>query len=329
MKFNNFLKVLYILGGFILTYIFLITGFLLLFIGADFFVSSAANISKTFNINPFFMGLTIVAFGTSSPELSVSLISSLNGSYGLCVGNIIGSNLFNILMVVGALGFIKTLRVDNSILKMEFLFLIFCSITLLLLSMDNSLGRFDGILLLLLFTYYMFSFSPINNYRESIPLIRNNIIKFKDNTKFYDILINIFSLLAIFTGGKMVVDSCLNIVDYLDISSRLIGFTIVAIGTSLPELITSIIASCKNEGDIALGSIIGSNIFNILFVIAIPALINPIAIDSKLISDCIFTIIATILAFIFIKRKNDITKHESLILVFTYIIYIQFFISKS
>ena len=302
-----------------MTYIFLITGFLLLFIGADFFVSSSANISKTFNINPFFMGLTIVAFGTSSPELSVSLISSLNGSYGLCIGNIIGSNLFNILMVVGALGFIKTLRVDNSILKMEFLFLIFCSITLLLLSMDNSLGRFDGILLLLLFTYYMFSFSPINNYRESIPLIRNNIIKFKD----------IFSLLAIFTGGKMVVDSCLNIVDYLDISSRLIGFTIVAIGTSLPELITSIIASCKNEGDIALGSIIGSNIFNILFVIAIPALINPIAIDSKLIFDSIFTIIATILAFIFIKRENDITKHESLILVFTYIIYIQFFISKS
>ena len=279
-----------------MTYIFLITGFLLLFIGADFFVSSSANISKTFNINPFFMGLTIVAFGTSSPELSVSLISSLNGSYGLCIGNIIGSNLFNILMVVGALG----------------------SITLLLLSMDNSLGRFDGILLLLLFTYYMFSFSPINNYRESIPLIRNNIIKFKDNTKFYDILINIFSLLAIFTGGKMVVDSCLNI-----------GFTIVAIGTSLPELITSIIASCKNEGDIALGSIIGSNIFNILFVIAIPALINPIAIDSKLIFDSIFTIIATILAFIFIKRENDITKHESLILVFTYIIYIQFFISKS
>ena len=304
-----------------MTYIFLITGFLLLFIGADFFVSSSANISKTFNINPFFMGLTIVAFGTSSPELSVSLISSLNGSYGLCIGNIIGSNLFNILMVVGALGFIKTLRVDNSILKMEFLFLIFCSITLLLLSMDNSLGRFDGILLLLLFTYYMFSFSPINNYRESIPLIRNNIIKFKDNTKFYDILINIFSLLAIFTGGKMVVDSCLNIVDYLDISSRLIG-------TSLPELITSIIASCKNEGDIALGSIIGSNIFNILFVIAIPALINPIAIDSKLIFDSIFTIIATILAFIFIKRENDITKHESLILVFTYIVYIQFFISK-
>ena len=113
MKFNNFLKVLYILGGFILTYIFLITGFLLLFIGADFFVSSSANISKTFNINPFFMGLTIVAFGTSSPELSVSLISSLNGSYGLCIGNIIGSNLFNILMVVGALGFIKTLRVNT------------------------------------------------------------------------------------------------------------------------------------------------------------------------------------------------------------------------
>ena len=166
-------------------------------------------------------------------------------------------------------------------------------------------------------------------FEKSYPRKVKRDHNFKDNTKFYDILINIFSLLAIFTGGKMVVDSCLNIVDYLDISSRLIGFTIVAIGTSLPELITSIIASCKNEGDIALGSIIGSNIFNILFVIAIPALINPIAIDSKLIFDSIFTIIATILAFIFIKRENDITKHESLILVFTYIIYIQFFISKS
>ena len=312
-----------------MSYIFLIAGFLLLFIGADFFVSSASNISKTFNINPFFMGLTIVAFGTSSPELSVSLISSLNGSYDLCVSNIIGSNLFNILMVVGALGFIKTLRVDNSILKMEFIFLIFCSITLLLLSMDNSLGRFDGILLLILFILYIFSFSPVNNYRESIPLVYNNIMKFKNNTKFYDILINIFSLLAIFIGGKIVVNSCLNIVDSLGINSRLIGFTIVAIGTSLPELITSIIAACKGEGDIALGSIIGSNIFNILFVMAIPTLINPITVGSKLISDSIFTIIATILAFIFVKRKNDITKYESLMLVFAYIVYIQFFLATS
>ena len=127
---------------------------------------------------------------------------------------------------------------------------------------------------------------------------------------------------------RIVVNSCLNIVDSLGINSRLIGFTIVAIGTSLPELITSIIAACKGEGDIALGSIIGSNIFNILFVMAIPTLINPITVGSKLISDSIFTIIATILAFIFIKRENDITKHESLILVFTYIVYIQFFISK-
>ena len=312
-----------------MSYIFLIVGFLLLFIGADFFVSSSSNISKTFNINPFFMGLTIVAFGTSSPELSVSIISSLNGSYELCVSNIIGSNLFNILMVVGTLGFIKTLRIDNSILKMEFIFLIFCSITLLLLSMDNSLGRFDGILLLILFILYICSFSPVNNYRESIPLIYNNIMKFKNNTKFYDILINIFSSLSIFIGGKIVVNSCLNIVDSFGISSRLIGFTIIAIGTSLPELVTSIIAVCKGSGDIALGSIIGSNIFNILFVIAIPTLINPITIDAKLISDSIFTVIATILSFIFIKRKNDINKHESIMLLFAYIVYIQFFIFKS
>lgn len=315
--------------GVILSYIFLIFGFLLLFISADFFVSSASNISKTFNINPFFMGLTIVAFGTSSPELSVSLIASLNGSYGLCVGNIIGSNLFNILMIVGALGFIKTLRVDNYILKRKFPFLIISSILLLLLSLDNFLGKIDGILLLLFFIYYIFSFSSIESYRKSILLIYNNFMKFKNGAKFYDILICILSLLAIFIGGNIVVNSCLNIVDSLDISSRLIGFTIVAIGTSLPELITSIIAACKGEGDIAIGSLVGSNIFNILFVIAIPALINTISVDSKLIYDSIFTIIATILTFIFVKRENDITKYESFMLVFIYIIYIHLLVITS
>ncbi len=335
-----------------MSYIFLIVGFLLLFFGADFFVSSTSNISKSFNINPFFMGLTIVAFGTSSPELSVSILSALNGSSNLCMGNILGSNLFNILMVVGALGFIKTLHVENSILKREFPFLILCSIVLAILSADGLLGRMDGILLLLLFIYYISSFSPMDNYKDSLPLIYRNFIQFKKNTKFHDIIICILSLLTIFIGGKMVVESCISIVESLPliyrnfiqfkkntkfhdiiicilslltifiggkmvvescisivesfrISDKLIGFTIVAIGTSLPELITSLIAASKGEADIALGSIIGSNIFNTLFVIAIPVLITPLSIGSDFILDIIFTLI---LYFKFInyiyRRKN-------------------------
>lgn len=312
-----------------MNYIFLIVGFLLLFFGADFFVSSTSNISKSFNINPFFMGLTIVAFGTSSPELSVSILSALNGSSNLCMGNILGSNLFNILMVVGALGFIKTLHVENSILKREFPFLILCSIVLAILSFDGLLSRIDGILLLLLFIYYISSFSPMDNYKDSLPLIYRNFIQFKNNTKFHDIIICILSLLTIFVGGKMVVESCISIVESFRISDKLIGFTIVAIGTSLPELITSLIAASKGESDIALGSIIGSNIFNTLFVIAIPVLITPISIGSDFILDIIFTLMATSLTYICVRKQNDITKYESLMLVIVYIIYMQYLVTST
>lgn len=312
-----------------MSYIFLIVGFLLLFFGADFFVSSTSNISKSFNINPFFMGLTIVAFGTSSPELSVSILSALNGSSNLCMGNILGSNLFNILMVVGALGFIKTLHVENSILKREFPFLILCSIVLAILSADGLLGRMDGILLLLLFIYYISSFSPMDNYKDSLPLIYRNFIQFKKNTKFHDIIICILSLLTIFIGGKMVVESCISIVESFRISDKLIGFTIVAIGTSLPELITSLIAASKGEADIALGSIIGSNIFNTLFVIAIPVLITPLSIGSDFILDIIFTLMATSLTYICVRKQNDITKYESLMLVIVYIIYMQYLVTST
>ena len=312
-----------------MSYIFLIVGFLLLFFGADFFVSSTSNISKSFNINPFFMGLTIVAFGTSSPELSVSILSALNGSSNLCMGNILGSNLFNILMVVGALGFIKTLHVENSILKREFPFLILCSIVLAILSADGLLGRMDGILLLLLFIYYISSFSPMDNYKDSLPLIYRNFIQFKKNTKFHDIIICILSLLTIFIGGKMVVESYISIVESFRISDKLIGFTIVAIGTSLPELITSLIAASKGEADIALGSIIGSNIFNTLFVIAIPVLITPLSIGSDFILDIIFTLMATSLTYICVRKQNDITKYESLMLVIVYIIYMQYLVTST
>lgn len=275
------------------------------------------------------MGLTIVAFGTSSPELSVSILSALNGSSNLCMGNILGSNLFNILMVVGALGFIKTLHVENSILKREFPFLILCSIVLAILSADGLLGRMDGILLLLLFIYYISSFSPMDNYKDSLPLIYRNFIQFKKNTKFHDIIICILSLLTIFIGGKMVVESCISIVESFRISDKLIGFTIVAIGTSLPELITSLIAASKGEADIALGSIIGSNIFNTLFVIAIPVLITPLSIGSDFILDIIFTLMATSLTYICVRKQNDITKYESLMLVIVYIIYMQYLVTST
>ncbi|WP_304969617.1 calcium/sodium antiporter [Romboutsia ilealis] len=284
-----------------MNYILLLIGFALLVKGADYFVDGSSNIAKKLRIPSLIIGLTIVAFGTSAPEAAVSITASINGQNGMAIGNVIGSNIFNLLMVIGASGIIKPLLVEKSILSREFPFTLLISIILIILSSDilffnssiNTINRIDGIILLILFIvflYYLIN-SAMKNRKESLcdtetsaDLDMSNIKSIeKSNTMIKSILISVIGIAAIIFGGNLVVDSASNIASSFGVNDQLIGLTIVSIGTSLPEFVTSIIAATKGESDLALGNVLGSNIFNILFVIGASALISPMTVDPKLI----------------------------------------------
>ncbi|MGX4599651.1 calcium/sodium antiporter [Faecalimicrobium sp. JNUCC 81] len=329
-----------------MNYIFLIVGFILLVKGADIFVDGSSSIAKILKIPPIIIGLTIVAFGTSAPEAAVSITASINGQNGMAIGNVIGSNIFNLLMVVGASGFISTLLVEKSILSRELPFVLITSILLIVLSADifisgpssYTLSRMDGAILLILFAgfvYYLVSSalksrnSSLNDDETSLDIEvidRDIMVQQKSSPMSKSIFLSVVGILAIILGGKIVVDCASNIASSFGISDHLIGLTVVAIGTSLPEFVTSIVAATKGESDLALGNVIGSNIFNILFVLGISALISPMTIDPKLFIDGAIMIIATIITFLFAYRKNNVNKYESLTLMILYVAYMAYLI---
>lgn len=325
-----------------MNYILLILGFFLLIKGADYFVDGSSSIAKVLNIPPIIIGLTIVAFGTSAPEAAVSITASLDGQNGMAMGNVIGSNIFNVLMVVGAAGYVKTLHVEKSILSKEFPFLLFTSILIVFLTGDslfrnnsvNILSKFDGIILLILFCLFFYNliktalksrneFTEVENF---ISIDSDAISYSIDQPLYKSIFYSTFGMIAIIIGGKLVVYCGSYIASTFGISDKLIGLTIVSIGTSLPEFITSIIAATKGESDIALGNVIGSNIFNILFVLGASSVISPITVQSGLLLDGIFMIIVTLITYIFASRKKDVNKIESLTLIGLYLFYMAYLI---
>ena len=329
--------------------IILLLGFVLLVKGADIFVEGSSTIAKILKIPPLIIGLTIVAFGTSAPEAAVSITAAINGQNGMAMGNVVGSNIFNLLMVVGISGFIKNLSVDKAIISKEFPFLILISVLLFVLTIDvslqgsltNILSRGDGLVLLMFFIIFMYSLlkSALNSMNNpsleetsisfdsaSIDYDNDILTKEKTNSKVLikNILASIIGIILIILGGNMVVKGASNIASFFGVSDQLIGLTIVSIGTSLPEFVTSIIAAIKGESSIALGNVIGSNVFNILFVLGASATISPMFIDPLLFIDTLFMIGITTLTYLFSIRKKDINKIESSILVLLYIGYMAY-----
>lgn len=329
--------------------IILLLGFVLLVKGADIFVEGSSTIAKILKIPPLIIGLTIVAFGTSAPEAAVSITAALNGQNGMAMGNVVGSNIFNLLMVVGISGFIKTLSVDKAIISKEFPFLLLTSILLFVLTFDvslqgtttNILSRGDGLVLLMFFAIFMYSLlksalSSMNNPSleetsisfdsSSIGYNDDILVKEKTNSKVLikNILASVIGIILIILGGNMVVSSASNIASDFGVSDQLIGLTIVSIGTSLPEFVTSIIAAIKGESSIALGNVIGSNMFNILFVLGASATISPMSIDPVLFIDTLFMIVVTLITYLFAIQKRDINKVESIVLVLLYIGYMAY-----
>lgn len=313
-------------------YLLLIVGFVLLIKGADFFIDGSVYLAKYFKIPTIIIGLTIVAFGTSLPEAAVSVTSSIKGSNTLAFSNIVGSNIFNFLAIVGISSLIKPVAVDRQIIKRDFPFLIIITGLVLLISIDMFQSRLDGIILLILFLEYMAYLifhtvrsSANNNLGSDLSLKEQGKDDKKEKFKLIKLFMIVGGLAAIVLGGDMVVDNACEIARRFGVSNNFIGLTIVAIGTSLPELVTSLVASKKGENSIAIGNVIGSNVFNLLFILGMSCVISPINILTDSLVDVIFLMFTSVLMYLFCLKNQGYSRSlgaVSIIIYLGYMIYI-------
>ncbi|MEO2506841.1 calcium/sodium antiporter [Clostridium paraputrificum] len=315
-------------------FIILIIGFFLLIKGADIFVDGASSIAKKIGIPSVIVGLTIVSLGTSAPELAVSLISSFNGNNGIAVGNVLGSNLFNTLVVLGGTAIVAPLLIKKSTIKRDYIATLVVTILTCFLifglapKSENMLSRISGIILLVVCIVYMFIL---------VKAAKKDSVKDEENTSEIkmskNILLSLIGVVGIVFGGNLVVDSATNIAYSLGMSEKLVGLTIVAVGTSLPELVTSIVAALKGENDIALGNVLGSNIFNLVLILGASATITPIAVSGVMIIDFIILIAVTLFigALIFFNKKEEkrLGRLEGIILVGIYVAYLAYIIMRN
>ena len=303
-------------------YLLLLIGFVLLIKGADFFVDGSSSIAGILKVPSVIIGLTIVAMGTSAPEAAVSINAGLAGNSDISLGNIIGSNIFNLLVVIGACAVIFPAKSNEDILKRDLWWNIGVSVLLFVLILDGSISRMEGIILLAVFIFYLGLMvrSAMKNRMDETPMDVMPLWK--------SLLFVAGGLAAVVFGGDMVVDNASLIAKAWGMSDTLVGLTIVAIGTSLPELVTSITASKKGDSGIALGNAVGSCLFNILFILGMASSITPINAVPELIIDTAILIVVTILILIVAKTGKKTNRVEGIICVAAYIIYTAYIIMR-
>jgi len=309
----------------------LILGFVILIKGADTFVDGASSTARNFKLSTMFIGLTIVAFGTSAPEFAVSVKSILSNNSDMLLGNVIGSNVLNILLILGVCGIIAPLTVKNNTVRKEIPFTVLVSMLLVALLLDkplnhemiNQITRTDGIAIVLFFSVFIYYL---------ISVMRNKVDRDneEDKPKYKigkSIIFTIIGIIAIIIGSDLVVDSASKIAKIMGVSQRLISLTIVAIGTSLPELVTSIVATKKHEQDLVIGNIIGSNIFNICIVLGIPVMLfGGITAVGFTYLDMFMLVASALILFIFAHNDKTITKWESVFMFTCFVIYYSYVI---
>lgn len=293
-------------------YVWLIVGFVFLIKGADLFVEGSSSIAKLLKVPSVVIGLTIVALGTSAPEAAVSITAGIAGSNELAISNIIGSNAFNLLMVVGICAVIKEFHVDLDILKRDFPINIGVTVLLGIFLMDKNVSRIEGIILVALLVIYLV-FMVISARKN-----RKNGEEIKTMSPLKSILAVIVGSVAIVFGGDLVVDNASLIASSFGLSQTLIGLTIVAIGTSLPELVTSVVAAGKGESGLAIGNVVGSNLFNIMFILGMSSAINPIEVAKESIVDVVILLVFTIMVYLFCKSEKKVRRSEGVICVLAY-----------
>ena len=335
--------------GYILNIIFLVLGILLLVKGADLFVGGASSIAKKLKISALVIGLTVVSFGTSAPELAVSLTSSIKGNSGIALGNVVGSNIMNVLVVLGFSCVIAPLTVKKTICKREFPFLLAATALLLIFSMDRLFAGFDlitpNILArgeALIFVAGIIAFCYI-----SIVMAKKDAQKgielgevqeeeeIEEMSWKKSIIFLLIGLAGIIIGAEFVTTPATTIANALgqaagldeELVTNVVGLTVVAVGTSLPELVTSVMAAKKGENEIALGNVVGSNIFNILFICGLSGLVTPLTMSPDIITDMVISLGATILVFQLCK-KGELTKKNGWVLLGVYAIYLAYILTR-
>lgn len=308
-----------------MSYIILVVGFVLLIKGADFFVEGSSSIAKMFKVPSLIIGMTIVAMGTSLPECSVSVSASISNNNALAVSNAVGSNIFNLMVVCGFCALLAPLAVQPKTLKQEFPFSIATALVLMAFGyLGMSVSRLEGFILLVFFICFLiWMIYSAKKAREAGGEEEVTVMPI-----WKSILYIVGGAAAIAIGGNFVVDGASAIAASFGLSQNLIGLTIVALGTSLPELVTSAVAARKNEVDMALGNVIGSNIFNILFVLGVAATISPIDFIMENVVDIVILTAMSLLVWIFAWTKNEIRRAEGIIMLLLYFVYMGYIIAR-
>lgn len=307
----------------ILEFFLLAAGFFMLVKGADWFVDGASGIAEKFGIPQLVIGLTIVAMGTSLPEAAVSITAAMKGSADITIGNIVGSNILNVLIILGLTALVTRVSVQNSTVKIEIPFMIFITAVLLALGITgNEINLWEGILLWLLFLVYLVYLLKM---AKQNPQMEEEGEKQEEAQPFWRLLVGvILGVCLIVLGSDVSVDAATVLARMMGMSERLIGLTIVALGTSLPELVTSVSAARKGKADIAIGNIVGSNIFNILFVVGTTALITPVAFAANFVVDTVIAIGAGALLLLFVWKDKAIGKMAGFVFLIGYVLYAVF-----
>lgn len=311
----------------------LVAGFVLLIKGADWLVAGASSLAASMRVSPLIIGLTVVAFGTSSPELFVNVMASMEGRPEIAIGNVLGSNIFNILVILGISAILYPMRVQTNTVWKEIPFSLLAAIVLLVLAGDtwlnlqpeSALHRADGIVLLLFFAVFMYYVLDMA-LRQSTP--PQEEIRVMSGWKSTGMIVLGLALLVV--GGNWIVDSAVDIARMFDISEQVIGLTVVAIGTSLPELATSLVAARKKNADIAVGNVVGSNIFNIFLILGVSSLVRPLPLQATSMPDIGMTIFASVLLFasMFMGRRHTLTRMEGGMFLTAYLAYLVWLLSQ-
>ena len=296
----------------------LVIGFVLLVKGADFFVEGASSVAKMLKVPSLIIGMTIVAMGTSLPETSVSIAASMNNQNTLAVSNVVGSNIFNLI------------QVSRDVLKRDYPFSVLCAILLLVCGcIGMELGRIDGIVFLVIFVGFIvvliksaMDARKRGEISEKEREMNEEMSEMKEQPVWKSIIYIVGGAIAIKYGGDWVVDSASTIATSFGISATLVGLTICSVGTSLPELVTSIVAARKNELDMAVGNVVGSNVFNILMVLGVAATISPITFLMENVIDIIVLLVFSLITWVFCMTKKEIGKKEGIIMLVLYAIYL-------
>ncbi len=300
--------------------IYIIIGLALLYYGGDLLISGSLRIAQAFKISPFVIGATVMGFGTSAPELSVSLLAAFQGSPEISIGNVIGSNIANIGLVLGLTAFLVPLTIEQKILRRETPPLLIATFLILFLTWDNELGRWEGILLLAGVALYTWRAFRVKD--EPSSTLESEGGYFINKGIAYQFLLIVAGLILLVAGAKAMVEGGVNIARAFGISEWFIGISIIAVGTSLPEIISSLMSAFRGHGEMALGNVFGSNIFNILMVLGATATAKPLKVLEVIHPDLLFTTGLTCLLLVLIRLEHNLSKRDGVILLTAYVGYI-------